>query len=658
MFLHRNSAIALASAIAFSISAQADELVLNDTVVSATRFTDSQMKIAANVSVITREEIRDIPAQNLPDILRASAGIDVRPLYGAMGIDATIDMRGFGATGTSNTLILVDGQRVNPIDMGSIIWSSIPKDSIERIEIIRGAGSVLYGNGASGGVINIITDKSGHSVANATASFGSYGYKAADVQLTGGNERGYIKLFAHDASSDGYRQNSRQSEDSLSGRTGLYVSTAELFTDYTFYQDTARLPGHLLSAAYASNPRGTDTPDDNQRRDGYRIRPGISYHINDRLSFDAEVAIEHQDLRSNYFGTGWSYSSDRIRETKSFTPRLRWRHDLGSLPSETVIGLDLYDGTVTATNQGGPNQGAAQTSSAYYLQNITRLNDHISLTLGGREQRMKQSARQNAYVAWWGSTPAMNGEGTRTQNAYDVSLAYAADNWRVYGKTGTTFRFANTDELFGSDTNGNPVFSGDIRPQHGTINEVGGNLGLGPIKLRASLYRLDLTDEIGYDSALFANINLAPTRRDGIETEADWKVTDSLSTKLAYTYTDASFRSGNYAGNELPLVPREQISLQGIWDSGWTGKYSALVKHVGDRRYDSDFANAAGMLSGYTTVDFQGGWNLKSWDITAKLLNVFDRKYAPYAGYSASRNVTYYYPADGRAAYISARYNF
>ncbi|OIQ86829.1 ferric enterobactin receptor precursor [mine drainage metagenome] len=575
-----------------------------------------------------------------------------------MGIDATIDMRGFGATGTSNTLILVDGQRINPIDMGSIIWSSIPKDSIERIEIIHGAGAVLYGNGATGGVINIITDKSGASQASATASLGSYGYKAADVQLTGGSEQGYIKIFAHDASADGYRQNSGQKEESLSGRAGFYIGTAELFTDYTFYHDSARLPGSLGSIAYAGNPRGTNTPDNSQNRDGYRIRPGISYRINDRLTFDAEVAREHQDLQSSYVSS--SYFSDRIRDTTSLTPRLRWRHDLGGLPSETVVGMDFYDGTVTATNQGGPNQGAAQTSFAYYLQNITRLNDNISLTLGGREQRMKQNARQNAYAAW--ASPAMNGEGTRSQSAYDASLAYATDNWRVYGKTGTTFRFANTDELFGSDVNGNPVFSGDLRPQHGTINEVGGNLGLGPVKLRASLYRLELTDEIGYDpaggpSGFGANVNLAPTRRDGLETEADWKITDSLSTRLAYTYIDASFRSGSYAGNELSLVPHQQVSLQGVWDSGWTGKYSALVRHVGNRRYDGDFTNTAGMLSGYTTIDLQGGWDLKSWQITAKLLNALDRKYAPYAGYYGSGSYAYY-PADGRAAYVSASYKF
>jgi iron complex outermembrane receptor protein len=311
---------------------------------------------------------------------------------------------------------------------------------------------------------------------------------------------------------------------------------------------------------------------------------------------------------------------------------------------------------VTSTNLGGPNQGAAQTSSAYYLQNVTSLTSNISLTLGGREQRMKQRAQQDAYAAWF--SPAMNGESTRTRSAYDFGLAYAGDNWRAYGKTGTTFRFANTDELFGSDAFGAPIFAGDLKPQHGTTSEVGGNITIGPVGMRASLYQLDLSDEIGYDSALFSNVNLAPTRRTGGEAEFDWKITGSLTAKLAYAQINAHFRAGSYAGKALPLVPHEQTSLQMLWNSGRTGQYSALIHHVGERPYGSDFANAKNTLSGYTTVDLQGGWDMKPFRVTAKLMNAFDRKYSPFAGYSAFRNDYYYYPADGRALYISGRYDF
>ncbi len=172
--------LALATTLLFTCTAFADENVV---VVSATRFAESDPRVPANVVVITADDIRATPATNVPDLLKAVAGVEVRPLYGAMGIDATVDLRGFGDTAGSNTMILLDGQRLNPIDSGAINWSTIPLGGIERIEIIRGAGTVLYGDRATGGVVNIITDKTGGTRASLQAIGGSYGYRGGDGQI-------------------------------------------------------------------------------------------------------------------------------------------------------------------------------------------------------------------------------------------------------------------------------------------------------------------------------------------------------------------------------------------------------------------------------------------------------------------------------------------
>ena len=170
----RLTPLAAALSIAFVAPAQAQTADLDPVIVSATRFSEPDTNVAANVSVITRDDIRNTPARDLPSMLKGSAGVDVRALYGSLGIDSTIDIRGFGETAGSNTLILLDGQRLNPIDMGSVSWSAIPLDSVQRIEIMRGAGTVLYGDKATGGVVNIITDKSGAPRAGATVGIGSY----------------------------------------------------------------------------------------------------------------------------------------------------------------------------------------------------------------------------------------------------------------------------------------------------------------------------------------------------------------------------------------------------------------------------------------------------------------------------------------------------
>jgi iron complex outermembrane recepter protein len=637
------------------ISLAADDLAA--VVVTATRFTEADPGVAANISVITRQDIRNTPAQNLPDVLATRAGVDVRQIGGAMGRYATVDIRGFGSTATSNTLILVDGLRINPVDLGSIIWSAIPLESVERIEIIRGSGTVLYGDGATGGVINIITDKSGFPKAAVTATLGSHDYKGVDLQLTNGNDNAYFTLFANHADANGWRDNSQQDQQTASGRVGWRLDHGEIFTDFAIYKESAGQPGAIFSAAYHNDPRSTRNPLNTEDRDGYRIRPGSSYRLNDRLTIEGELALDHQELDAKYFSIFGASASNRTRDTTSFTPRLRWRHDIGSLSSETVFGFDYYDGEVTADNIGFANQDASQESSALYLQNITKFTQNISLALGGRTQRMKQTARQDAYAPFF--SPAVAGSATRTKNAYDLGLSYAADGWRIYGKTGTSFRFPNVDELFGFDPIFFvPVFAGNLKPQHGRTNEVGGSIALGAATIRGSAYRLDLDDEIGYDDVIGANTNFPETRRNGAELEADWKIAESLQARLSYAYTDAKFREGAYSGNAIPLVPREQASAQLTWNAGRSGSYSAAARHVGERRYGGDFTNAQGMLSGYTTLDLQAVWNLKPWKITAKLINALDKKYSSLAGYSAFSNDTYYYPSDPRSFFVSARHDF
>ena len=623
-------------------------------IVTATRFNDADPTVAANISVITRQDIRNTPATNLPDVLSTRAGVDVRQLGGVMGRDATVDIRGFGATATSNTLILVDGLRVNPVDLGSIIWSSIPLESVERIEIIRGSGTVLYGDGATGGVINIITDKSGRPRAAVTATLGSKDFKGADAQLANGNDKAYYNLFASYADANGYRDNGQQDQQSISGRAGWLLDRGEVFADFAAYKESAGQPGAIFSAPYHNNPTSTRFSENKEDRNGYRIRPGVSYRLNDRLAFEVELAQDHQELDAKYVSR--NSTSDRTRDTTSFTPRLRWQHDLGTLTSETVVGFDYYDGEFTADNKGFANQDASQESTAFYLQNITKFTPNLSLTLGGRSQRMKQNARQDAYAPFF--SPAASGHATRTKTAYDLGLAYARNDWRVYGKTGTSFRFANLDELFGFDAFFNPVFAGNLKPQHGTTNEIGGSIAVGPATIRASIYRLDLDDEIGYDDALGTNTNYPKTRRKGAELEVDWKIAESLQARLSYAYTDAEFREGVNSGNEIPLVASNLASAQLTWNAGRSGSYSAAARHVGERLYLNDFANAQGMLSGYTTLDLQAVWNLKPWKITAKLLNALDKKYSPNAGYSAFRNDTFYYPADPRSIFVSGRFDF
>ncbi|RPJ04040.1 MAG: TonB-dependent receptor, partial [Deltaproteobacteria bacterium] len=235
----------------FSLAAQEQEVTLEEVVVTATRDAEEIRKIPANVTVIPRTEIERSNSQTVVDLLRTEGDVVVRDLYGH-GKSASVDIRGFGETGPLNTLLLVDGRRVNEIDLSGVDWTQIPLDQIERIEIVRGSGSVLYGDNAAGGVIHIITKKPEKPLSiQADAMTGSYGlYKSG---ASAGGKWGPLSalLSASYQSTDGYRDNGFLRAKDVGGKF-LYDLNENISLNLSgsFHQDDTGLPAALPRAIF------------------------------------------------------------------------------------------------------------------------------------------------------------------------------------------------------------------------------------------------------------------------------------------------------------------------------------------------------------------------------------------------------------------------
>ena len=170
-------ALACAGLITTIASSQAqNNSEFNPVVISASRFSEATNRVPALVEIITKEQIRDGAVTNVPEALSQIGNLNVRSLNGGqLGVGATVDMRGFGVNASDNTLILIDGQRLNPLDSSSVRWESVPLNAVERIEILNGGGGVQYGDKAVGGVINIITRSESVLPPVANMTIGSYG---------------------------------------------------------------------------------------------------------------------------------------------------------------------------------------------------------------------------------------------------------------------------------------------------------------------------------------------------------------------------------------------------------------------------------------------------------------------------------------------------
>ena len=198
----------------------------------------------ASTSVISREDIERSPQATLADIISRAAGVQTSSFYGGVnGVGTTIDLRGFGVTGASNTLILINGRRQNDWDLPGFDLSTIAKDSIERIEITRGnSGAVLYGDGAVGGVINIVT-RSGVGAPNQARVEGGIGSFATRVEnISANGSSGPFSAFVNGNNFE-FRRLPRQQRiagENCSRRLPLDVQSGERVFQYRRRRPEAR----------------------------------------------------------------------------------------------------------------------------------------------------------------------------------------------------------------------------------------------------------------------------------------------------------------------------------------------------------------------------------------------------------------------------------
>ena len=247
-------------------------------VVTATRFPEDVRRLPASTTVLSADDIERSAARTLPELLQEQVGFNMRDLFGNNAAQTTIDLRGYGATGAQNTLILLDGRRQNDFDLSGVQWASIPLPMIERIEILRGTGAVLYGDDASAGVVNIVT-RSPLKQGNLFEAMGRVGsYETVEGQLYGSyaTDRFGVNALVYGYDSDGYRANNRNEQQNTAVNLRWALGEGALDLRFGIDQQDLRLPGarrmqpSIGLDEYQSDPRGAQTPLDYASRDGTR----------------------------------------------------------------------------------------------------------------------------------------------------------------------------------------------------------------------------------------------------------------------------------------------------------------------------------------------------------------------------------------------------
>jgi iron complex outermembrane receptor protein len=644
----------------FDLFAQEKEVTLEKVVVTATRDLEEIRKIPANVTVITKKKIEESNAQTVIDVIKDEVSVVVRDFLGT-GKAASVDIRGFGETGPLNTLVLVDGRRVNEIDLSGVDWAQIPLDQVERIEIVRGSGSVLYGDNAVGGVINIITKKPDKPfLAKAEVVRGSYLYHK-ESGSAGGKWGPFSALFHGDYSStEGYRENGFLRYKNIGGKIIYDMNENISFNfDGNLHRDDTGLPGGLLKSTYKLDRRAPRYPyDKSETEDGFGTL-GVKAKLWDLGRIETDLSYRHREVTDFFYS--FSYQSKRNVNTWGVTPKVILEKPIWRFANKLIMGWDFYSSKSDVFSESafsGPNQSeVTKTSTGIYLLDEFSILQNLILSIGYRHEWVVYRLSQDV--------PDSKDRTRNWEPAWNIGLNYLfAKGSSAFLSIKRSFRFPTTDELVQYiidpftwqviEVRANP----DLRPQTGYHYEAGVRHAFTDnIEANLTFFWADLRNEIFYNPYTGNNENYPKTRRYGVE--VGWRVKPFpwLSVWGNYSYTIPTLREDPFSGHDIPGVPRHKGTIGG--DFGlWKGfSLNTKLNIIGSRYFISDWANQVGRLGGYYSLDAKLSYTWKGLKAFVGVNNLTNQKYAEY-GVLDFFGRPNYYPSPERNFFGGVSYTY
>jgi iron complex outermembrane receptor protein len=642
---------------ALSISAVSPALAQTDktlapVVVTASRFPSDSAFAPIGASIITADQIRDAGIGNVNEAIRKIGGVSGRQNFNGTQ-DYSLDLRGFGTTSDQNMVVLVDGIRLSENELTPALLSSIPIELVERIEIIRGSSSVLYGEGSTGGIIQVITKRAALNSQRGTlvAEVGSFGHREERASVSKGWEQFALDANVSTQRADNYRDNNAVKQDNFSGgaqwtskegRAGLRIDSSR--------QDS-RLPGALTLAQFDANPRQTTTPDNFGSVDVDKLTLFAERHLG---AFDLAAEISHREktLKGKFVSLFGTFESTADSKVTQFSPRVRHVSAFDGWNNELVVGTDIarWSRFTSSDFAGFPSSraDATQDSRAWYARDEVRVGK-ARFAMGARTEKFDKDSVDP--VPFTTNTYSVS----QSVNAWELQGSYQAQpDINLFAKAGRSYRIANVDE------NGfTPVPNQPLELQTSRDLELGATFGGLQRKLTLRAFQHRLTNEILFNPTIGffgANTNLDPTERKGLEIEASARLAPAFTLLANLQHVSAKFTDGPNAGREVVLVPRNTATLRLNWLPGTGHSADIGAQWVDSRRYGGDFDNTcAARMPSYTTLDARYAFRTGPWEFAIVGDNLTDKSYFSNAFGACNSGI---YPDAGRQLKVSARLDF
>ena len=624
--------------------------------------------------IIDRKDLEKYENTPIHDILDLESGIKSRSIYGSnsSGSKTTLDIRGMGAQAKSNVLILINGQRLNNIDMSEIDFPSIPMKSIDRIEIFKGsAASVLYGDGAIGGAINIITNpeiskKNINEVILKTGTFNNQELVWNNSQKL---DNYSLSTYFNHSETDGYRDENEQQQNNLTSELRCPGKKGDHFFAISFNEQIMSTPSDRNQDQLFTDRRGSDTPDDYINSVGGSFLYGGDYKLNDYMTFILNSSFRLKDSFSDLQSTNYPSYSDTSLTNYQFTPRINHLTNLFGKISKSTYGLDLqyadYKSHRKETKNAIPLHvyDAWQATQSAYAQQSIYLTNTTTLGTGLRLQRntitIGDYLDTNApdYAGWQEEHKTLSDQ--ETNYAVNIGLDHTVnENTIIYGRLGNGFRYPNIDDRIG----GSGGTSLELNTQTTKDFEIGSKFLSDDFSSNISTYIIEGKNELAYDTDAFENINMSSTRRYGVELHTRNKISDEINLTNNFTFAKAKYISGDqgtyatdFKGNDVPLVPQYSLDTGLEWKVSDFTRITPSIKYQDDMRMESDDENFQDTkIPSYIIANMSIASKFGKFFSTLSINNIFDDKYHNYAVASSSTLGAYNaYPEPGREIILS-----
>ena len=574
---------------------------LNPTELSSNYFNEDDTSAPFASEVYTQDDIKNSKASNVYDFLSQNTSLSLAPSSGNR-FSKKISARGYGLTiGSHNLVVTINGRRLNNIDTSGPEIAQININDIEKIEITKGSGSVIYGDSAMAGAIHFYTKKNLDTKISTT--MGNYGLVQTSVSVGINEDKIDVNLSVdnlkhggyHVAGPDGNKDKGKQTKTNI-GATYTTDNGMEISLDISKNNSDTRYPSYLTDAQFLADPtqNGTGYNYTFREAESSTTNLKIKRKWGDNFEFTTNrSAVDRESQNTYWYSTG---TVDKYKyDYKSNDYLLNYTN--GNIKVDS--GVSIFDGARKIVSTTATSRNTTSKENLGVFSQLQYSSNDSVFTIGARKEKVDY-----AYKPEVGSH--LTGE--YDLNAFDIGINTSLiPSINVFTNYNHAFQAPLIDRFFVSASYPatGQVFNGFVRPSKSRTFNVGLNYLTDSSKTKLTLYRSNIKDEMFLCKAASAsdcgtygdNLNLDKSHKQGVELQNKYIISPKWSTDVNYAYTIAKIDeddkgSGALNGKTNPMTSKHNISASVLYSVSDKANMTLTQKYRSKAFAEEDYANA------------------------------------------------------------------